>query len=97
MNFWFYDTLNTKSIKLLNVQCSSNSKLGNANAYCGIAWQENRRRQQQQQQQQSSSGAGASGGRPQAQSSSGQDDREGVLNHPKRGRIPTYIFQVNLT
>ncbi|XP_052678173.1 kinesin-like protein klp-3 isoform X2 [Crassostrea angulata] len=54
---------------------------------------ENRRRQQQQQQQQSSSGAGASGGRPQAQSSSGQDDREGVLNHPKRGRIPTYIFQ----
>nr|XP_022302064.1 kinesin-like protein klp-3 isoform X1 [Crassostrea virginica]XP_022302065.1 kinesin-like protein klp-3 isoform X1 [Crassostrea virginica] len=60
--------------------------------------QENENRRRQQQQQQQSSGAGASGSRPQQpgyqqQSSSGQDDREGVLNHPKRGRIPTYIFQ----
>ncbi|XP_048738988.1 kinesin-like protein klp-3 isoform X2 [Ostrea edulis] len=60
--------------------------------------QENENRRRQQQQQQSSSGAGASGSRPQQpgyqqQSGSGQDDREGVINHPKRGRIPTYIFQ----
>ena len=62
--------------------------------------QENRRRQQQQEQQQSS-GAGASESRPQQpgyqqKSFSGQDDRDGVLNHPKRGSIPTYIFQVNM-
>ncbi|XP_052676427.1 uncharacterized protein LOC128157825 [Crassostrea angulata] len=55
--------------------------------------QENENRRRQQQQQQSSSGAVKSIWLPQAQSSSGQDDREGVLNHPKRGRIPTYIFQ----
>lgn len=59
--------------------------------------QENRRRQQQRQQQ-SSSGTGRSFDRPKAKSSVNvQDDREGVLNHPKRGRIRTYMFQVCVT
>lgn len=96
MNIWFCE-YTQHLIHQIVAQClmfKQSSKLRIINLCC---WQENRRRQQQQQQQQSSSGAGASGGRPQAQSSSGQDDREGVLNHPKRGRIPTYIFQVNLT
>lgn len=82
MNWWWQDDTSNKKLLLDNL-CFDE--------------QENRRRQQQRQQQ-SSSGTGRSFDRPNAKSSVNvQDDREGVLNHPKRGRIRTYMFQVCVT
>jgi hypothetical protein len=60
----------------------------------------------QEQHRNRETAAGASGGAGGGQSSkprenqsrgSSSDDREGVIKHPRKGKIPTYIFQVMLT
>ena len=60
--------------------------------------------QEQQRNRETATGApeGADGGqssrsRENQFRGSGGDDREGVIKHPRKGKIPTYIFQVMLT